>query len=107
MSLYQTLSLLIGSWAIFVAIFAYFRSRFKANEKKTKAVALGVQALLRDRLIDKYNKFEDLGYAPIWAKQNFENMWTQYHNLGVNGVMDEMYHKFIALPTEPPEKGAQ
>ena len=42
-------------------------------------------------------------YAPIYVKENFENMWKQYHNLGVNGVMDGIHEAFMALPTEPPE----
>lgn len=75
-------------------------SRIKANDLKTEAVCKGVQALLRDNLIRDYNKYTDLGYAPIYAKENFENMWTQYHNLGVNGVMDGMHETFIKLPTE-------
>ena len=75
-------------------------SRIKASEQKTEAVCLGVQALLRDRLIHEYNKAIDRGYAPIYAKQNFENMWDQYHNLAANGVMDEIHEKFIHLPTE-------
>jgi hypothetical protein len=75
--------------------------RIKANDVKTEAVQRGVQALLRDRLYDKYEKYSELGYAPISARENFENMWTQYHSLGKNGVMDGIHDKFMKLPTEP------
>lgn len=94
------ISLLFGS-GILLTAWRYVRGRLKANEQKTEAVCLGVQALLRDRLIEKYDKYNDKGYAPIYARENFENMWTQYHNLGVNGVMDGLHAKFMELPTEP------
>lgn len=70
-----------------------------------KGVRLGVQALLRAQMISDYNKYHDLGYAPIYARENFENCWKQYHSLGVNGVMDDLHNKFLELPTEPPDKG--
>ena len=69
-----------------------------------KGVRLGVQALLRAQMISDYNKWEERGYAPIYARQNFENCWMQYHALGANGVMDDLHTRFLALPTEPPEK---
>lgn len=94
------ISLLFGS-GILVTVWRYFYGRLKANEKKTEAVCLGVQALLRDRLIEKYLKYNDKGYAPIYVRESFDNMWNQYHNLGVNGVMDDLHDKFMELPTEP------
>lgn len=93
------LSFLFGS-GLLTAICRYFLKRIKANDQKTEAVQRGVQALLRDRLYDKYEHYSELGYAPIRARENFENMWTQYHNLGKNGVMDDIHVKFMELPTE-------
>lgn len=66
-----------------------------------KGVKLGVQALLRAQMIGDYNKWSERGYAPIYARENFENCWLQYHSLGANGVMDDIHSKFLALPTEP------
>ena len=58
------------------------------------------KALLRAQMINDYNKWSEKGYAPIYARQNFENCWEQYHSLGVNGVMDDLHMKFLELPTE-------
>ena len=55
-------------------------------------------------MIAEYNKWMDREYAPIYARDNFENCWKQYHALGVNGVMDDLHEKFLELPTEPPEE---
>lgn len=69
-----------------------------------KGVKLGVQALLRAQMIQDYNKYSELGYAPIYARENFQNCWLQYHSLGANGVMDDIHNKFLRLPIEPPRK---
>lgn len=71
---------------------------------REKSVRLGVQALLRAQMIHDYNKWTDRGYAPIYARDNFQNCWERYHALGANGVMDDIHTKFLALPIEPPEK---
>ena len=49
------------------------------------------------------NKKNNRVYAEIHldaVEDNFENMYKQYHNLGVNGVMDDLYDKFMNLPLE-------
>ena len=92
-------SLLFGS-GVLITVGNYFLKRIQANDQKTEAVQKGVQALLRDRLYDKYEHCSEQGYAPIRSRENFENMWTQYHNLGKNGVMDDIHIKFMELPTE-------
>lgn len=102
MELYQILSLTFGS-GLLITILTGVWKRIKQNESKTESVQLGVQALLRDRLYSTYLKYAEKGYAPIYARENFENMYKQYHILGANGVMDDIYHKFMALPLEKQE----
>lgn len=99
MTVYQILSLVFGS-GFLVTIIEIFYKKIKNNEKRTEALKLGVQALLRDRLYAYYNKYSEYKYAPIYAKENFENIYKQYHRLGNNGVMDDIYRKFMELPTE-------
>lgn len=71
---------------------------------RIRALSLGVQALLRAQMINDYNRYMSKGYAPIWAKDNFENCWTQYERLGKNGVMQDIKDRFMHLPTDPPQK---
>lgn len=72
---------------------------------QVKGIKLGVKALLRAQMISDYNLFMERGYAPIYAKENFQNCWEQYHAIkGPNGVMDDIHDKFLRLPTEPPNK---
>jgi len=66
-----------------------------------KAVKRGVQALLRAQLISEWNYYSEKGYAPIYARENFENVYLQYHSLGANGVMDDLRKRFLDLPDKP------
>ena len=97
--IYQIISILFGS-GILVTVIKVLHNKIKLTEKKTESVQLGIQALLRDRLYQSYLHYTEKGYAPIYARENFENMYKQYHNLGVNGVMDDLYDKFMNLPLE-------
>lgn len=102
MNTYQILCLL-GIPTMILAGFKYLLSKIKKNAEDNEAVKKGVQALLRSEMISDYNKWSERGYAPIYARQNFENCWKRYHALGENGVMDDLHEKFLELPTEPPE----
>ena len=75
-------------------------ARLKRQDSRQKALEYGVQALLRDRMLHSYNKYIDAGFAPIYAKENYENMYRQYHELGGNGVRTHLHEEFMALPTE-------
>ena len=71
-----------------------------------RALKRGVQAMLRAQMVADYNRFTDKGWAPIYARENFENLWLQYERLGKNGVMQDIRQRFMALPTTPPHAGA-
>ena len=64
--------------------------------KQNRAMKLAVQAMLRDRLLQGYKYYEQLGYADYDDRKNMENMYSAYHGLGENGVMDDMQKKFSA-----------
>jgi len=98
MSTYQILSLL-GIGTIFGGVWTYTIKALKEMRAANKALKLGLQAVLRAEMIDQYNKWNEKGYAPIYARQSFENMWVNYEALGTNGVMSDIHSKFMALPT--------
>ena len=95
-------------FGIVVTVLGYLikkiNTRVKQTSSKNDAIELGVQALLRSQMIDDYNHYVEKGYAPIYARENFENVYLQYKNLGGNGVMTDIHEKFRALPTQP-QKG--
>lgn len=113
MTVYQIITLVISVLGVpsLATVLGWIHKRqkkieveHKKNEEKskqeTKALKLGVQALLRSQMINDFNKWIDKGYAPIYARENFENCWIQYESLGENGVMEDIHNKFMALPTK-------
>ena len=90
MTVYQWLCL-FSVPALILMIVKYMLNQIKQNRKDTEAVKLGLQALLRSQMISDYNKYSEKGFAPVYARDNFENCWKQYHSLGANGVMDDLH----------------
>lgn len=71
------------------------------------AVKKGVQALLRDRLVQGYKYYSAQKWAGVDDRSNLENVYQQYHKLGANGVMDDLRNRFLALPLDPPNPAPQ
>lgn len=72
-------------------------------EAQNKATMLGVQALLRDRLLQAFNHYLARGWIGAGDRDNVENMYTQYEALGPNNVISDIYNQVRALPSIPPE----
>lgn len=72
--------------------------------KRTHALTAGVQAMLRDRLRYLGKKYVTQGWVSMEDKEDWENMYQQYHGLGKNGVMDGLRERVLNLQTEPPKK---
>lgn len=102
MTIYQWLCF-FGVDAVIGGIVTWIVAMVKKDRADRKAMKLALQAILRRDMIEDYNKWKERGYAPIYARQSFENCWVQYHSLGVNGVMDDIHDKFLELPTEKEE----
>ena len=97
----------IYNWLCLLGVPTLLAVAGKVVYTQIKSVRLGIQALLRAQMISDYNKWMERGWAPIYAKENFENCYVQYHGLGANGVMDDIRTKFLALPTQPPDDEAK
>lgn len=69
-------------------------------EAQNKATMLGVQALLRDRLLQAFKHYISQGYAEYNDRENVKNMYDQYEALGPNSVMTDMYNQFTNLPMQ-------
>ena len=78
--------------------------RLKEEHDKSEAVAAGVQSLLRESIVSNYNKYQDKGYCPIYAKQAMKTVYEAYHNLGGNDVATSLYHKLLDMPEEPDDE---
>lgn len=84
--------------SVMTAIWVYVATNMKKQKMESDAIKAGMQALLRANMISQYNKWKEKGYAPIYAKDNFENCHKNYENLGANGVINNIYNEFMNLP---------
>jgi hypothetical protein len=85
-------------WVVFA--FGLIVSGFGWVLKQFKACKLGLQAMLRNSIIDQYNKYIEKAHIPIYAMENVTAMYTQYHALGGNGTITNLYNKLLELPSE-------
>ena len=99
MTFYQVLCL-VGIPGIIASMWAFMFAWVKDMRRENNAIKAGIQAVLRNNLIELYEKYYHEGSAPFYIKDNYENMYKQYHALGANGVMDSYYKQFMDLPTE-------
>lgn len=83
--------LFAGAYAILVAF-------YKKERDKNKAVREGLQALLRQQIIDICLKYEERKEAPAWAKQAETSAYKAYEKLGGNDVAHAMHERFMQLP---------
>ena len=84
------------------SFFTIAKSKNKRRKERDRAVEDGLEALLRAEIIRQYEKYSERGYCPIYAKEALKREYSSYHALGGNDVATELYHKILALPTEPP-----
>lgn len=77
----------------------------KVQEEAQKNTALvdGVQALLRNEIIAKYNHYTDKGHIPIYGMENVLDMFNAYRALGGNGTAAKLVDAMKDLPTDLPQ----
>lgn len=76
------------------------KEKDEKEKKKDEAIELGVQALLRNEIIRRYREFESKGEISILDKENLEEMFVQYKNLGGNGTVKKMMNELLNLKTK-------
>lgn len=108
MQLYQWLTI-FGVQAFFTGIVGIIIGLINgAIQKKTAAklscsedaavMKEAMQAILRNKLYEIYQKAIEKGHATIQEKEIFNTMYEKYHKLGANGVMDQVYEDYMNLP---------
>ena len=85
--------------AIITLLWAMLRSKKREND----ALKEGVQALLRDRIIQGYNHYSTKGWIPIYAMESIDACYKSYEELGENGVIDNLMSQLRELPNHSTE----
>ena len=79
-------------------------AQLKTERERNAAIAEGVQSLLRESIVDNYNRYTDKGYCPIYAKDSIKRAYEAYHKLGGNDVATELYQKLLKMEEERDEQ---
>lgn len=83
---------------------SYIFALYKAKKKENDALKAGLQALLRDRIIQAYNHYVcEKGWVPIYAKESIDACYKSYEALGDNGVIDNLMQQLNELQNYPPK----
>lgn len=79
--------------------FNRYISRQHDSEKKQQAIENGLKSLLRDRIVQSCVHNMKQGYVLLEDMNNITEMFNAYKNLGGNGVTEEIYQRFLKLPS--------
>ncbi len=81
------------------AVISYLFALYRAKKKENNALKAGLQALLRDRIIQAYNHYVDgKGWIPIYALESINACFKSYEALGENGVINGLMDQLNDLP---------
>lgn len=80
----------------------YWHSK-EDTQKKYVALGIGVQALLRDRILFGCRYYQQQGFSTYNARINLTKMHEAYIGLGGNSIEGHEYEKFMDLPHKPDE----
>ena len=51
-------------------------------------------------MVSLYHEAHQMGHTTIEEKSNFDNLYSCYHSLGANGVMDEIHTEYMNMEVE-------
>ena len=95
-----------GVFLIATGIFSWRLNTMKCRVLKTsaefEALKLGQQALLRDRIIQAYNKYIEQTWIPIYSMDSINKLFAAYKGLGGNGTIKDLIEELKDLPKHPP-----
>ena len=77
--------------------------RQKREDLRQQAIELGIQALLRDRVVQAYYHYIERGWITLHGLEAAEKMYTEYHNLGGNGTVTKLMEDLRELPVRDKE----
>lgn len=82
-------------------LLTYFSTRWSKIFRKIDALEFGVQALLRDRMLQVYSYYKETGKpVPLREVESFEAMYSAYTDNEGNSFIPNIHKEFMELPHE-------
>lgn len=84
---------------VLVAVIEAGAAKDRKKVKNQNALQSGVQALLRDRIIQAHSHYAEKGYIPVYGMENVLAMYDAYHELDGNGTVTKLVDDLREMPT--------
>ena len=91
-------------FSLVIAYLGLARKKILKRCKTRKAMELGILSLLRAQIIEYHHHYVEKCHCPIYAKENLEDMFSAYTDLGGNGTVPDLVKTIRSLPTDPPKR---
>ncbi len=83
------------------SVMTYFTTRWSKTLHKIDKLEFGVQALLRDRMLQMYSYYKAKKKpVPLREVESFESMYSAYTENAGNSFMPDVRKEFMELPHE-------
>jgi len=83
------------------SVLTYFSTRWSRTLAKIDKLEFGVQALLRDRMLQMFSYYKEKGKkVPLRERESFEIMFEAYTDNHGNSFMPDVRKEFMELPHE-------
>lgn len=90
---------------ILCAVIMWYGKKYWSHKEDTQrkylALGIGVQALLRDRILQGCRFYQSQGFSTYNARVNLTKMHEAYIGLGGNSIEIHEYERFMELPHKP------
>ncbi len=81
-----------------------FIERLEALDKRDEVFAGAIRSMLRQSIINTYDRYTLKGWAKVYVKDNVQEMYDCYHALGGNGTITHLVDEFMNLPTREEDR---
>lgn len=92
---------LIGVPSLCAGLITLVIAKFGKALKSMALLMKASQVNLKLQLRDKGEAYVKRGWVDIDHKQDYDDCYQIYHNLGKNGCMTALHEQVMALPIEP------
>lgn len=92
----------ISKIEVFVAsVKEELKTKFDRDAAEQHLTKEAIKAMLRNQMLSSYNRSEERGYIGDWDRDNFEQLFKIYTELGGNSYMHTVHEKVLMMPRVP------
>lgn len=84
-------------------VFAALTTAYRNFSIKQRSLRQGTKSLLRNQIIQSYDKYMHQKWIPIYGMENVDDMYEAYHALGGNGTITKLVDELRSLSSNPPD----